>query len=108
MSLAYLLPLTPYPYVGEHAPCPLCGSDEATVVATRDRRLKALTSLCCDGCGLVRTDPMPSEAELDAYYRGQYRNDYQMASTRPSLRHLDISRREARARMERLAYAVPA
>jgi SAM-dependent methyltransferase len=68
-----------------------------------DRRLKRLTSLCCDGCGLVRTDPMPTDAELDAYYRREYRQDYQLAGARPSPRHIGVSLREAERRLAMLA-----
>lgn len=103
MSLANLIPLTPYPYTGRHVACPLCGGDQATVVARMDRRLKKLTSLCCDACGLVRTDPMPDDDELDAYYSGQYRQDYQLAAARPSARHIGVSRREAAERLALLA-----
>jgi len=99
MNMAKLIPGTPYPYRGEHAACPLCGAQAATTVARTDRRLKRLTSLCCDDCGLVRTDPLPTEADLDVYYAGEYRNDYQLASGRPSLRHIGVSRREAGERL---------
>lgn len=108
MPLAYLIPGTPYPYRGEAIACPLCGERGGTIVAHTDRRLKKLTSLCCDGCGLVRTDPIPTDAELDAYYSGEYRQDYQLASARPSKRHIDISRREAAQRLARLAPGLPA
>ncbi len=108
MPLAYLMPGTPYPYTGESIACPLCGERAGTVVSRTDRRLKKLTSLCCDGCGLVRTDPIPTDAELDAYYSGEYRQDYQLASSRPSARHIDISRREAAQRLARLAPGLPA
>lgn len=103
MNLAQVSPFRPYPYRGEHVACPLCGGDAATVVATMDRRLKPLTSLCCDGCGLVRTDPMPTDAELDAYYSGEYRQDYQLAASRPSERHIGVSRREGARRLALLA-----
>ena len=108
MPLAYLAPGTPYPYRGESLPCPLCGERGGTVVARWDRRLKKLTSLCCDGCGLVRTDPIPTDAELNAYYSGEYRQDYQLATARPSRRHIDISRREAAQRLARVAPGLPA
>jgi SAM-dependent methyltransferase len=108
MPLAYLIPGTPYPYRGESIACPLCGERAGTVVARTDRRLKTLTSLCCDGCGLVRTDPIPTDAELDAYYSGEYRQDYQLASARPSARHIDISRREGAQRLALLAPGLPA
>ena len=108
MPLAYLIPGTPYPYRGESVACPLCGERAGTIVARTDRRLKKLTSLCCDGCGLVRTDPIPTDAELDAYYSGEYRQDYQLAAARPSRRHIDISRREGAQRLALLAPGLPA
>ena len=40
----------------------------------RDRDGSALRTVLCTGCGLVRSDPMP--ADLDAYYREHYRQDY--------------------------------
>eukprot|EP01035_Chromulina_nebulosa_P033084 gene33084-biopygen21399 len=50
-------------YRGEKCACNLCGGTAATVVCRYDRRLKPLTTVSCDGCGLMRTDPMPSEDE---------------------------------------------
>lgn len=103
MNLANLLPFTPYAYDGEPSICPLCGGDGGdTIVARTDRRLKKLTSVCCNGCGLVRTDPIPTEAELNAYYGGEYRQDYQFAGFRPSRRHIGVSKREAEERLKML------
>ena len=35
--------------------------------------------IACEECGLLRTDPMPTEEELAAYYASEYRRDYQLA-----------------------------
>lgn len=98
------LPFASYPYRGEARPCNLCGHGEATLVCRYDRRMKRLTTVRCDGCSLLRTDPMPTEAELGAYYASAYRGDYQLARRRtPPRLHLKRSRRESEARMALLA-----
>ncbi|MFC5504506.1 methyltransferase domain-containing protein [Bosea massiliensis] len=104
------VPLVAYPYRGENCACNLCGGTAATVVCRYDRRLKPLTTVSCDGCGLMRTDPMPSEEELGRYYASSYRLDYQFArnGTPPRL-HLKRSRAEATARFALLGdYLEPA
>ena len=105
-TLAYLLPFTPYPYRGERVACDLCGSTEVEVICEHDRRFKRLRTVACVGCGLMRTDPMPTAAEVAKYYEATYRWDYQFASRTPSRRHLGRSRREAAHRLEHLAPAL--
>lgn len=102
------LPLTPYPYEGRRDACALCGGTDTLPVSDWDRRLKKLTTVVCAGCGLVRTDPMPTEAELAEYYRHHYRADYQLVGTKPPRRHLVRTQEEARRRAELLAPALPA
>ncbi|KMO21753.1 class I SAM-dependent methyltransferase [Methylobacterium platani] len=95
----HAVPFTGYPYRGEGMACNLCGGSETLVVAETDRRLKRLRSVACTGCGLIRTDPMPSAAELEAYYASAYRAAYQFAlGRRPPRHHLARSRREAALR----------
>ncbi len=67
----------PFRYAGEQVACNLCGSSEKTVIGTRDRWLNPLTNVICTNCGLIRVDPMPTEAELDRYYTDHYRLHYQ-------------------------------
>jgi SAM-dependent methyltransferase len=100
-----LLPAIPYPYAGQAEACVLCGGRDGAVIARLDRRLKPLTTLACTGCGLIRTDPMPTAAELAAYYRALYRLDYQLVPGRkdPPRFHLARSRRDAERRADRLA-----
>jgi 2-polyprenyl-3-methyl-5-hydroxy-6-metoxy-1,4-benzoquinol methylase len=84
--------------------CNLCGSHATVSVCRHDRRLKRLDTVACAECGLMRTDPMPTEAELSAYYASEYRRDYQWAfSNRPPRFHVNRSRREAQARHTLLA-----
>lgn len=101
--LAQILPFTAYPYKGELAACNLCGSDSTLEICRKDRRWKKLNTVACAECGLMRTQPMPSESELETYYRSEYRADYQMASSAPPKFHTTRSLRDARARLARLS-----
>ncbi|GIX13607.1 MAG: hypothetical protein KatS3mg118_1566 [Paracoccaceae bacterium] len=97
------IPLLPYPFRGEPVPCPVCGSEQAEVIARIDRRLKRLTTVLCGHCGLFYSNPMPTQAELDAYYRHMYRRDYQFARSGPGARHVAKKEAEARRRHDALA-----
>lgn len=101
-----VIPLTAYPYTGEAIACNLCGSNARTVICETDRRWKKLRTIACSDCGLLRTDPMPTDAELDRYYRNEYRLDYQLAGRRPPKFHLVRSMREARNRAAYLSNAL--
>jgi len=96
---AGFIPFTSYAYQGRAGTCCLCGSRETMLLSRYDRRLKHLTTVICAGCGLIRTDPMPTEAELAEYYRRHYRADYQTLSMKPPRRHLARARAEATRRV---------
>lgn len=101
------VPLTSYAYRGEEVDCPLCGVGERVTIGRTDRRLKSLKTVACARCGLIRTDPMPTDAELDAYYAAEYRLDYQFGfGRRPPRFHLARSRREAQGRLAHLRPAL--
>ena len=102
------MPFIPYPIAGEQRPCPLCGSDEAAPLSRWDRRLKSLQHVKCAQCSLIRHRFMPTDAELSAYYRASYRNDYQNAQNGPSARHIAKRRIEAARRLDTLARHLPA
>lgn len=103
-SLQNHLPFVPYAYKGTDQNCNLCGSARTLLICETDRRLKPLRTVACEDCGLLRTDPMPSEGELGAYYAHGYRLDYQFAlSNSPPRFHLVRSEREARGRIALLA-----
>jgi 2-polyprenyl-3-methyl-5-hydroxy-6-metoxy-1,4-benzoquinol methylase len=101
------IPLTRYAYRGEETACNLCGSRHKLTISKTDRRLKTLETVACEQCGLIRTDPMPTDAELDAYYAGEYRLDYQFTfSKKPPRFHITRSQRDAEARLQLLAPAM--
>lgn len=65
-----------YPFDGEHVACNLCGGTDFDVVGRRDRLGGKLRTVLCRGCGLVFTNPMPTDDEVSAFYRTRYRQDY--------------------------------
>lgn len=101
--LKHLTPFSKYPYEGEVVGCPVCSSNSGTQVAKIDRRLKRLSTFACDHCGLLYTNPMPTDAELQDYYTRLYRLDYQGASDAPKDRHLGKRKKEAESRKSQLA-----
>jgi 2-polyprenyl-3-methyl-5-hydroxy-6-metoxy-1,4-benzoquinol methylase len=94
-AVANALPFTPYTVRGEPVECDLCGCSDKVLICEFDRRFKRLTTVACRRCGLLRTDPMPTEIELARYYGESYRWDYGLAGRGPSRRHMARSRREA-------------
>lgn len=101
-AIRNFFPLTSYDYDGEEIPCNLCGGAETIEISTIDRRWKRLNTVACRDCGLMRTHPMPTESELEAFYASQYRFEYQLASQRPPKFHIVRSQREAEQRAVRL------
>ncbi|MBX9821869.1 MAG: class I SAM-dependent methyltransferase [Afipia birgiae] len=102
----YLIPFTPYPYTGEKIACDLCGCLSYELICEHDRRFKKLQTVACLQCGLMRTNPMPTEVEITEYYSNLYRLDYGLTSSKPSRRHLNRSHRQAAYRMELLGPAL--
>ncbi|MEY3234772.1 class I SAM-dependent methyltransferase [Aquidulcibacter sp.] len=82
-------------------PCMLCGEIERTVVGTVGRGLKPLTTVLCDGCGLVSHDPLPTRAELNAFYASDYRKSYK-GVLKPKAKHSLRAQRSAALRAVRL------
>ncbi len=58
--------------------CDLCGSARWRVFSNKGRYGMILTTVICEECGLVYTNPRPTEAETEAFYHerywGQYKN----------------------------------
>jgi 2-polyprenyl-3-methyl-5-hydroxy-6-metoxy-1,4-benzoquinol methylase len=67
---------TTRPRLHEETACALCGRREYSIIATRDRNRRPLTTVMCEVCGLVWTNPRPSDEDVDRYYATQYRLDY--------------------------------
>ncbi len=83
-------------------PCNLCGGSDVEVIGDRDRDGNSLRTTICRACGLVWSNPRPSEDEVRRYYSREYRLDYKGQST-PSLRHIARSARGALNRYRALA-----
>lgn len=97
------VPFTRYPYRGRIIPCPVCGAASHVKVAGLDRRYKRLPTVMCSTCGLLYTNPMPTDEELSVYYSRYYRFDYQMAVSAPKPKHIRKRNNEALGRIEALS-----
>lgn len=100
--MPWLQRLRPYRFTGESRPCAICGSLRRSVVGTRDRYLMPLRNMLCSDCGLVFLDPMPTAAEIEAYYRNEYRQHYH-GDSKPRAKALLRDERGARERVALLA-----
>jgi SAM-dependent methyltransferase len=67
--------------------CVLCGSHDFEIVSTTDRHGQPLQTGLCGGCGVLRNDPVPTDAELAQFYRKDYRQSYKGAAE-PRLRQV--------------------
>jgi SAM-dependent methyltransferase len=82
-------------------PCNICGDSRVEEIGTRDRDGRPLRSTICTTCGLVWSNPRPSEEDVRRYYSQEYRLDYKGRAT-PSLRHVARSARGALNRFRSL------
>lgn len=81
--------------------CGLCGSSGGVIVADTDRKGRPLTVAICQECGLVRVNPIPSDEELEVYYREEYRLHYK-SEYQPGPKQLVRTGLKAMERLERL------
>jgi 2-polyprenyl-3-methyl-5-hydroxy-6-metoxy-1,4-benzoquinol methylase len=81
----------------ETIPCPNCGGSRFTSLATNDRYRMGLTTVGCEGCGLVMTNPRPSPARMEKFYAEEYRR-YYTGFKQPSAEYIAKFRRAERAR----------
>ncbi|MEL7344807.1 MAG: class I SAM-dependent methyltransferase [Pseudomonadota bacterium] len=61
--------------------------EDLFVVSQKDRKGKPLRTVVNTRTGVVRNDPIPSEADLAAFYATDYRQDYR-GSVKPKLRSM--------------------
>lgn len=87
----------------ELAPCELCQSQTFTTIARQDRDGKPLQTVLCHDCGLVFTNPRPTDRELQDFYRESYRQEYKQA-VKPKLKHVY---RAGLVALSRLDYLLP-
>ncbi|NBN62209.1 methyltransferase domain-containing protein [Microvirga tunisiensis] len=81
--------------------CKVCGTHDSEIVGLKGRDGSPLTTVICTGCGLVHSWPLPSKAELDAYYASRYRSDYKATLT-PKRKHILRYSRTGLGRLERI------
>jgi 2-polyprenyl-3-methyl-5-hydroxy-6-metoxy-1,4-benzoquinol methylase len=75
--------------------CPLCGRNDFRLLKNNDRYFMGLRTVGCLKCGLVQTNPRPSEYGLNKFYSFFYRKYYQGVVT-PSLSYLKKINKEHR------------
>jgi len=100
---AYFLPFIPYLYEGERIDCPVCQNAESRTIAPIDRNFKLSNTVMCTRCGMVFTNPMPSEEELNDFYANFYRFLHQGALFRPRQKHILKRRLEAERNAQEVA-----
>ncbi len=86
--------------------CALCGATDHHVVSTKDRHGNALRTILCSGCGIITNHPIPSDEELAAFYKKDYRTDYK-GTPEPRMRQVwrNFSRMEQHMLNNRDVYA---
>ncbi|MDF1824376.1 MAG: class I SAM-dependent methyltransferase [Verrucomicrobiales bacterium] len=72
--------------VPSERPCPITGSHDCEVVATRAREGHALRNVRSLESGLIFVDPLPVE-DLAKYYKEDYRSEYKNV-IQPKLKHI--------------------
>ncbi len=83
--------------------CAVCDERHCVPISRRSREGGELVTVLCAGCGVARTDPIPSAEELAEYYASEYRLDYKGVMI-PRKKHVLRASRLAR---ERLAHLRP-
>lgn len=85
--------------------CALCHHARMRLVADTDAKSGApLHVFCCESCGLIQQNPLPSADQLRDYYSTSYRLDYK-GTWHPKSKHIHRSVRCARSRLEFLRRA---
>lgn len=78
--------------------CPCCESRSARIVSMIDGKTKEhLITIACEVCGLGRIDPLPSEFELEKWYKEKYRQAYK-GIKKPKLKYVLRAGRNAMER----------
>ncbi len=80
-------------------PCNLCQAENVEPVRFRDRHGANLIAVICKDCGLVWTDPRPTEEAVRRFYESEYRLSYKQ-TYKPQLKH---TYRSGKAALERYA-----
>ena len=86
-------------------PCDLCGGTEHRSLWKRGRFGLDVSTVCCERCGLVFTNPRMAEDELLGFYRRDYRLIYDASKT-PTAQFIALARRQAADRLNHLLQSV--
>ena len=57
--------------------CPVCDGDLFSILNRNDRYFMRLVIVGCNICGMIQTNPRPTEAGLVSFYKNDYRKFYQ-------------------------------
>ncbi|NOY29547.1 MAG: class I SAM-dependent methyltransferase [Planctomycetes bacterium] len=86
-------------------PCNLCGPTSCEEISNRDREGNTLHTVICTACGLVWTDPRPSNEQNRKFYAEQYRLQYKSTYV-PKRKHVYRETLRAMARYQAIAELV--
>ncbi len=90
-----------YSFAGVEIPCPLCKSNDHSIVGTLDRHGEPLRTVMCRACGHVFTNPQPTKSELQEFYSEKYQLAYKGTGT-PKRKHVYRAGQRALERLEQL------
>lgn len=80
--------MIPKKLTGKVMSCILCNQNNFKTVSTKDAKSgDSLNVSICQSCGMVQQDPIPTDAELKAYYSTEYRQEYKNTYT-PKPKHV--------------------
>lgn len=72
--------------IGYNNNCISCNSRERKIISKIGRNFTKLTTVICAGCGLLHSHPIPTQNDLDNFYKNLYRKQYKQ-TYRPQKRH---------------------
>lgn len=61
----------------EIQPCPICSSDNFHLLKNNDRYFMGIKTVGCLNCGLIQTNPRPTQDSINYFYAHDYRYFYQ-------------------------------
>lgn len=82
----------------EMVDCPVCNGAEFVPLLSNDRYLMGLKTVGCKTCGMVLTNPQPTEDALRRFYEQDYRFYYQKVVT-PSESYIKRYKKDLRAQL---------
>lgn len=75
--------------------CALCGGSQFVTLKRNDRYRMRIVTVGCAHCGLIQTNPRPSESGLKEFYSKYYRKFYQ-GITHPTTQYIETTYKSVR------------